>query len=151
MELKDITKEAVIIFEYATLAEALELMLTAHTNTLLVIDEDGVLVGEVSVSDLFDGIIPLNLDGDHALAFMESESAFKAAVQEAQDTPVSDFMSVDYSSVYPNSSIMDVAAIAIAHGRSRIPVVDHDERPIGIISRQGLKHILSQFMTDDSN
>lgn len=146
MELKDITKEAVTISEYATLAEALDLMLTAHTNTLLVTDEDGVLVGEVDVSDLFDGIIPLNVDGDNALTFMESESAFANAVHDAHDNPVMNFMSSDFDSVYPNSSLMEVAAIAISHGRGRIPVVDHDERPIGMISRQGLKHILGRFL-----
>ncbi|OIP76731.1 MAG: hypothetical protein AUK16_03130 [Parcubacteria group bacterium CG2_30_44_11] len=146
MELKDITKEAVTISEYATLAEAIDMMLTAHTNTLLVTDENGILVGEVSVSDLFDGIMPRNIDGDNALAFMESEAAFAEAVHAAHDTAVSDFMSCDFDSVHPNSSLMEVASIAIAHNRGRIPVVDHEDKPIGMISRQGLKHILGRFL-----
>jgi len=43
-------------------------------------------------------------------------------------------------------SIMNVAASAIAHQHSRIPVVDHENRPIGVISRQGLKHIIASFL-----
>jgi predicted transcriptional regulator len=31
-------------------------------------------------------------------------------------------------------------------GLARIPVVDHDNRPVGIISRQGLRHILSIYL-----
>jgi CBS domain-containing protein len=146
MELKDITKEAVTVSEYTTLGEALELMLTAHTNTLLVTDADGKLTGEVSVSDLFDGIVPTNFNGDTALAILEDEAAFAEAVKAARDIPVSDFMSADFDSVYPDCTLIEVASIAIAHGRGRIPVVDHEERPIGMISRQGLKHILGRFL-----
>ncbi len=146
MELKDITKEAVTVSEYTTLGEALELMLTAHTNTLLVTDEDGKLTGEVSVSDLFDGIVPPNFNGDNALAILKDESAFADAVKAARDTPVVDFMSSDFDAVYPDCTLIEVASIAIAHGRGRIPVVDHEERPIGMISRQGLKHILGRFL-----
>ncbi len=146
MELKDITKEAVTVSEYTTLGEALELMLTAHTNTLLVTDDDGILVGEVSVSDLFDGIVPMNLDGDSAFDVIKDETSFAQALKAAQDKPVIDFMSSDFDSVHPNSSLMEVAAIAIAHARGRIPVVDHDDRPIGMISRQGLKRILGRYL-----
>ncbi len=146
MELKDITKEAVTVSEYTTLGEALELMLTAHTNTLLVTDDDGKLIGEVSVSDLFDGIVPPSVNGDTAITILQNEAAFANAVHEARDTAVTDFMSSDFDSVYPDSTLIEVAAIAIAHGRGRIPVVDHEDRPIGMISRQGLKHILGRFL-----
>lgn len=146
MELKDITKEAVCIAEYSTLGEALELMQTAHTNSLLVTGEDGELVGEVDVTDLLDGIVPISYDGDIATDVLKDEAAFAQAVRNAREKPVSDFMSMDFESVYPTSSIIEVAATAIAHGKARIPVVDHDNRPIGLISRQGLKHILGKFM-----
>lgn len=146
MELKDITKEAVTISLYTTLGDALDLMLTAHTNTLLVTDDEGRLTGEVSVSDLFDGIIPPDFNGDNALQLLKDEAAFAATVAAAADTPVSDFMTTDFDSVYPNSSLIEVAAIAVSRGRGRIPVVDHDNRPIGMISRRGLKQILARYL-----
>lgn len=146
MELKEIIKEAIIISENASFGEALDLMLHSHTNTLLVIDDEGKLSGEVSVSDFFDAIIPFSLDGDAAMEKLKNESEFIAAVKEARETPVFDFMSSDFTTVHPDDSIMEVAAVAISHGRARIPVVDHDDRPIGIISRQGLKQILGKFM-----
>ena len=146
MKLKEITKEAFIISENATFREALDLMLNNHTNTLLVTDDEGKLTGEVSVSDLFDGIIPLSFDGDDALEHLKNEEVFAKTVQEAKDTPVFDFMSSDYTTVTPDDTILDVASVAIAHQRARIPVVDHDEHPVGIISRQGLKQILGKFL-----
>jgi CBS domain-containing protein len=146
MQLKEIIKDAVIISEEATFAEALSLMLKKHTNTLLVTDENGQLSGEVSVSDLFDGIIPVSFDGDKAIEKMQDEQGFATAVKDARDTTVVDFMSSDFDSVYPDDSIITVAATVIAHQRARIPVVDHDNRPIGIISRQGLKQILGKYL-----
>ncbi len=146
MQLKDITKEAVIISEDATYQEALDMMLNNHTNTLLVTGEDGVLVGEVSVSDLFDGMIPVTEDGDAAMEHFLDEEHFKEALHAAKDTPVFEFMSGDFHAITPDDDLVEVAAAAIAYGRARMPVVDHDNRPIGIVSRQGLKQILGKYL-----
>lgn len=146
MELKEIIKDAVVISENATFAEALNSMLTQQTNTLLVVDDEGVLSGEIDVSDLFDGIIPVSFNGDQAMAHLENETAFQKSVREAADTPVFEFMNADYKAIYPTDSLMDVASIAVTHGRARIPVVDHEQHPIGIISRQGLKQLLGKYL-----
>lgn len=146
MELKDIIKEAVVISENGTFDEALSLMLSKYTNTILVTNDEGELSGEISVSDLFDGIIPFSFDGDEALAHLQNEEIFAKTVKEAKGTPIFEFMNSDYSTVHPDDSIMDVAAVAITHQRGRIPVVDHDNRPVGIISRQGLKQILGTYL-----
>ncbi len=147
MQLKDITKPAFVISENATFGEALSMMLNNHTNTLLVTNDEGELTGEVGVSDLFDGIIPISFDGDQALAHLENEESFAQTVKEAKETPVFEFMNSDYTVVTPNDSIMDVASVAITHQRARIPVVDHDNHPVGIISRQGLKQILGKYLS----
>lgn len=147
MELKDITKEAVVVGYETTLEEAVNRMLKSQANVLLVTDEDGTLVGEVTISDLFDGAIPLSTSGDDAMKHFQSEEAFKKALKAAKDNSVADFMSSDFSTVYPSDTIMDVAATAIAQQRAQIPVVDHDNKPIGIISRRELKQILAEYLS----
>ena len=146
MDLKEIIKEAVVVSEVATLAEALHAMNTGHTNTLLVVNESGELTGEVSVSDLFDAIIPVDISGDQALDHLSDETAFKKSVQQSKDTPVFEFMSTDFDTVTPDGSLLQVAAVAIGQGRARIAVVDHDQRPVGIISRSGLKQVLEAYL-----
>lgn len=148
MKLKEVTKEAFVISENASFGEALDMMLNNYTNTLLVVDEEGKLAGEVSVSDLFDAIIPMTMEPDQVIGHIKNEPGFIETVKEARETPVFDFMSSDYTVVHPDDTIMDVAAVAIAHQQARIPVVDHDNRPVGIISRQGLKQILGKFMQE---
>ena len=146
MQAKDITKPAVVISEEATLREAIERMNKEYTNTLLVVGEGGVLTGEVSVSDLLDAVIPDTMSGDDVIEHFTDEEKFVAAVKAAADRPVYEFMIRDFTSVTADDQLITIAANAIGFQRARIAVVDKDNRPIGIISRQGLKQILARFL-----
>lgn len=145
MDIKAIVKDAVVISEAASFREALAAMENNHTNTLLVVDEEGQLSGEVTVADLLDAIVPDTLDGDEIMNTLSSDAGLKGAIKDALEKPVSDFMSLDYTALHLSDNMMTVMANAMTHGRARIPVVDSDDRPIGIISRQGLKHIIKKF------
>lgn len=146
MEVKDIVKEAVTVPETATLREVVTALVNGQTNTLLVVNEDGVLTGEVSVVDLFDAIVPPHLDGDNVMEHFSSEEMFIKAVKEAEETSVEEFMTYDYSAVEMHDDLITIAATAVANQRARIPVVDSDGRPVGIISRQGLKQIIAKYL-----
>lgn len=146
MELKDIVKEAVVIDESATFREALSAMIREKTNTLLVSNADGILTGEVSVSDLMDAVVPEYLDGDSIAANFATEEMFEEAVSNAKDIAVREFMNTDIEAVQMDDGLMAVAAVAIAHQKARIPVTDKENRPIGIVSRQGLKHLLASSL-----
>ena len=146
MEVKDIIKPAVVVSENDTFERALHMMVNEKTNTLLVIDDEGLLSGEVTVADLLDAVIPDTLTGDEVLHHFKDDTAIKAAIESARDVPVIDFMSVDYSALRVHDDLMSIIATAIAHQRARIPVIDKDGHPVGIISRQGLKSVLAKFL-----
>ena len=146
MDVRDIIKEAITVLETTSFREAVQEMVSKQTNTLLVINEEGKLVGEVGVADLLDGIVPEYLDGDSIAAHFATEEMFEEAVREAEDKEVQFFMSRDFSTVEIDDGLMAVAATAIANQQARIPVVDKEGKPIGIISRRGLKHIIAQFL-----
>lgn len=143
MELKDITKEPITISADASLSEAVALMVEKKTNVLLVTNDEGFLIGVASVSDLLDAVVPEYLDGDSTAAHFATEDMFKNAVTSTKDTPVREFMSTDLTTVTEGESLMAVAVQAISNKRLRIPVLDTDGRPVGLVSRQGLKHILA--------
>lgn len=146
MEIRDLTKEAVIINEEATFRDALSLMVSKQTNSLLVVDEEGKLSGEVGVSDLLDAIVPEYLDPENVLDELSTEDGFAKAVKNAELKSVRDFMMVDFQAVHVDDTLLAIAGTAIAHGSQHIPIVDHDDRPIGVISRRGLKHILAKYL-----
>ncbi|MCA9354938.1 CBS domain-containing protein [Candidatus Kaiserbacteria bacterium] len=146
MKVKDIVKPAVIIPETKTFASALKSLMTEHTNTLLVTNDNGELVGEVTVADLLNAVVPDTLDGSEVIGHFNNDDSFIASIEVAKELPVSEIMSRDYSALTLNDNLITIIATAITYERARIPVVDTDNRPIGIISRQGLKQILAKFM-----
>jgi CBS domain-containing protein len=146
MEIRKLAKEAVLISEDATFRDAVELMVRKQTNSLLVINEEGVLTGEVKVSDLLDAIVPLEIEADDVLTNLGTEDGFAKAVKDTEAMEVRDFMSIDIQPIYVDDSLISIAGTAIAHQTAHIPIVDHDDHPIGIISRRGLKHILAKYL-----
>lgn len=146
MEMRSLAKEAVLIQEDATFRDAVSLMMRKDTNSLFVVNEKGVLVGEVNVSDLLDAIVPHDVTGDNVEESLGTEESFGNAVMAASDVPVSDFMNPETHPVQADDSLITIAGIALAHQTAHLPIVDHDGRPIGVISRRGLKHILAKFL-----
>ncbi len=146
METKDIIKQAVTIGEDASLKDALTLMISEKTNTLLVIDADGKLTGEVGVSNLLEAIVPDYLSGDGIAANFATKEMFEEAVKDAEEKQVKFFMSRELTAIELTESLMSVAITAIANNQVRIPVVDTNNRPVGIISRQGIKHIIAEHL-----
>lgn len=146
MELKDIIKESVSISEEASFRDAVSLMISEKTNSLLVTDNNGILTGEISVTDLLNAIVPEYLNGDSIAAHFASTEMFEEATQDTQEKQVQFFMSTKITPVKLTDGIMEVASNAIAHKSARIPVVDDEGKPAGIISRRGLKHIISDAL-----
>lgn len=146
MQVKDIVKQAVIISESDTFADALKAMMNQHTNTLLVVDETGKLSGEVTVTDLLGAMVPDTLNGNEVINHFSTDDAFIASIQFVRDLPVSEFMSYDISPLTLNDNLLTIVGTAIAQELARIPVIDEENRPVGIISRQGLKQIMDKFM-----
>ena len=144
--LEQIMRPASLISQDAFIKEAVTMMNKEKANELLVIDNEGILVGEVSVTDILGAAVPEDFDGDNVVQHFADEDAFRTSIKNIADKFVSDCMSYSVESVRADASLLDVAATAIAMGQARIPVVDHDNRPVGIISRQGLKQILTQYL-----
>ncbi len=151
MEIRDLTKEAVLISEDSTFREAISLMVSKKTNSLLVIDEEGKLSGEVNVSDLLNAIVPEYGEPETIIQELSTEEGFGKAVRETEEKQVSEFMTVDIQPVHVDDSLLTIASTAITQETQHIPIVDRDERPIGVISRRGLKHILAKYLNIKDN
>lgn len=146
MEVKDIIKPPVLIGETASFKEAVETMVREKTNALLVVDTDGTLVGEVTISELLRGIVPDYLTDDSISAHFVDNDSFAEDVVEAAEKEVQYFMSTNVTPVTLDEEMMVVATKAIKYKTVRIAVVDEHKKPIGIISRRGLKHIISHAL-----
>lgn len=146
MEIRTLAKEIATISEDASFREAVESMMKHDTNSLFVVDDNGELIGEINVSDLLDAIVPQNADGDEVTSKLSTEEGFGNAILAASDVTVCDFMNADIHPVRADDSLITIAGTAIAHQTAHLPIVDHDNHPIGVISRRSLKHILAKYL-----
>jgi len=105
--------------EKDSLADAQELMATAHIHHVPIVNSDHHLIGLVSHRDV--------------LAATESRLSGSSVVQNARDIFVSEFMTRDVTTVDPRANLRQAAIYLQKHRYGCLPVVK-DEKLIGIVT-----------------
>ena len=106
----------------ASVAEAVKKLATEHVACLLV-EEHGKLVG----------------------LFTDREVLNKVALEESSmDTPVRDVMTTDPVYVYEDDPAAAALCVMAVSGYRHVPVVDNQERVVGIISPKRVTEFLSK-------
>lgn len=120
-------KDPLVVRPEATLAECVEVLQRHKVGSLLVVDEQGKLVG-------------IFTERDCILKVMGKVESLKGAV-------VRDFMTPNPVRERPEASIA-FALNLMSHGGFRhVPIVDQDDVPIGIISvKDVVDHIVSRML-----
>ncbi len=151
--IKDIMIEPVLIGNDSTFIEVLQRMIKYKTNSLLVVNKKGVLVGRVQSLNLLWQIKPGYLDADFGVltSHFIDEEIFKEACIKEKDTPLEQFMEKNPTVLKPDSSLMEAAMVAIEDMHARIPVVDANKIPVGIVTRTELKKVMGLYLGIDEN
>jgi len=146
IKIQDIMRKAVLIGKDAVFVDALRKMIIDKTNSLLVVNKTGKLIGEMQSFDLIRQIVPGYVVSDEIAAHFATEEIFKDACEAAKTIPIEKFMNKDPKTITLKSSLVEAAVIAMAHGQSRIPVVDEQHQPLGVLSRTELKQVIGKFI-----
>lgn len=146
--IKDIMIKPNIIGINSTFIEVLNTMMCAKTNSLLVVNNKGILVGRVQSLNLLWHIKPSYIDDQHAAltAHFIDEESFKETCIKVKDHPLEKFMEKNPKTLKINMSLMEAAMIAIEDKHARIPVVDDQNIPIGILTRTELQKIMASYL-----
>jgi CBS domain-containing protein len=138
------TTELITVRRESSLKEAARRMIEAGISGLLVTDSNGGLEGVITEAD-----------------FVKAESSRRAAKRArllrwfgngqpripSSERRVGDVMTADVISLGPNADHAEAARLMQSAGIKRVPIVDHDGRPVGIVSRSD---ILRAFARPDS-
>ena len=146
--IQDIMIAPVLINSNATFIDVLQKMICAKTNSLLVVNKKGVLVGRVQSLDLLWQIKPGYIDSEFAALtthFVDEETFMDACIA-SKDNALDTFMEKDPKTVKPDTPLMEAAMIAIEDKHARIPVVNNENVPIGIVTRTELKKMMGQYL-----
>jgi len=145
-KIQDIMKKAVLIGQDALFVDALKKMITENTNSLIVVNRTGRLIGEIQTFDLIRQVVPAYITSDEIAAHFVTEEIFKEACEAARDIPIEKFMKKDPKTINSQGSLMEAVVIAMAHGQARVPVVNEQGQPLGVISRTELKQVIAKYM-----
>lgn len=117
--------------------ETVRLLQEHRVSALPVVDRDGHLLGIVSETDL---ALKEELQPGDPIPFFEG-GRHRAQRVKARGTTAADFMSSPVATVAPGASLNAAARLLHRRGVRHLPVVDHDRRLIGIITRRDLLRV----------
>ena len=143
MDIKKFMREVITIYQGSTFKEALQIMTTKGCNSLLVVDNNEKLVWGIDIVTLTKAAIPEYLWNEKHLAHFTTDSFFDECLLDVQDKQVKDFMMSFTKVIKLNTSMMEAAIIVTEWRQTKIPVLDENEKPIGVFTRSSLKKMLA--------
>jgi len=120
------TTDVIAVSPDTGLREAARLMFRNRVSSLPITDPDGTLVGIISEAD-----------------FLRLEVERQEGTRDQGET-VGDVMSRGVVTVRPNAEIYEAAKIMAVQEVKRLPVVDEDDRLLGVISRADIVSIFTR-------
>ncbi len=139
-------KQVATISKNATFKEAVEKMIHAKTNGLVVVNGNNQVIGIISSWDLIQHIVPDYLEEDRHLASFESPDVFEKRIQEVQDNPITKFMTMKVLTVMATDSIMEASTLLSEFRIRQLPVVNDEKKLVGYINRTDIKRAVGEAL-----
>ncbi len=120
-----------------SVAQFIDDVLGSNQTTGVVVNDDGILLGVVSVLDVFRRILPSYVDLGENLASIIHEGFFDEAFAELTAVPVKSVMITEVHTLAPDEGIMRAVKIFVFERFKTIPVVDKG-RYVGSVTRRSV-------------
>lgn len=146
MTVASIMRKAITISDKVTSKEALNAMVSLKTNALVVVDDDGVFVGLINTRIFIEQTIPEYIANDEIAAQFATEKVWRESVRKVADLPIKDLMVKNVSTIGPEESLLKAAILATKNRQIRIPVLDEENKPIGLLSQTEIKQLIASFL-----
>jgi CBS domain-containing protein len=142
-------KKVITIKKDASINELSELLVNNKISGVPVLDENGNLAGIVSEGDIIvqnsDLHFPRYFKLLDAIIYLESLNKFKRSLQKHLATKVEDIMTVKVKTAGEDTPINEIADIMLDSRVNRLPVMDKNNKLVGIITRADiLKSIVTR-------
>ncbi|HUW72354.1 MAG TPA: CBS domain-containing protein [Methanosarcinales archaeon] len=132
-------KKVITIKKDASINELSELLVNNKISGVPVLDENGSLAGIVSEGDIIvqnsDLHFPRYFKLLDAIIYLESLNKFKRSLQKHLATKVEEIMTVKVKTAGEDTPINEIAGIMLDSRVNRLPVMDKNNKLVGIITR----------------
>jgi CBS domain-containing protein len=115
--------------------EAVQDIFKQEISGLPVVDKDGKVVGMFTEKDILRAILPGYVSQVGSFVYENSPKTIKCRVAKLLEYKVSDLMRRDVIKVLEETSVCEVARIMLTQNVRRVPVVDKNDKLVGIVSR----------------
>ena len=136
------TQDVVSVKADTDIHEAGKLLIRNKISGMPVMDNENRVVGMICTSDLlmFAGIPSGHVFNDVIMKYILR----KTVPRHRAGKKVSDTMSTSVITAFPDTTVKKIAAILDKKGIKRVPVVDEDNRLVGIVSRGDILRIICE-------
>lgn len=126
-----------------TIRMLVETLESSETSSIPVTDEESRLVGIISERDVLAAAVPKYMELLHSASFMPNIDQLTGGLNRIADDPVKQHMSIRVISVRSEAEDLQAADLMLRHKLRLLPVVDGDNRLVGIVRRVDLfRHVL---------
>lgn len=135
------TRDVITAKRTSNIAEIAALLRKHRITGVPIVDSENHLLGVVTHEELINVFIPHYLSMFDDLAFLDDFAAIEAQTMAEIEPSLflaDDVMATDVVVVRPETSIMKVAALMVNRKHVLIPVVDDDNRVVGVMNRSGV-------------
>ncbi|MBX3023764.1 DUF190 domain-containing protein [bacterium] len=122
----------------APVADLIGRLLDAEVKRVLVVDDAGKLIGVVTDTDLVARVDPELRPGLLTRLRSRWNAAAHHAVERAYGQRAADVMTSPALAVAATASVTEALALTVERGLKRVPVIDANGRPVGIVARPAL-------------
>lgn len=133
------TREPILARPEMPLNEAIKILADRRISGLPVVDENDLLVGVISETDLMwreSGVTPpayiMVLD---SVIYLENPSRYERELHKALGQTVGEVMSTEPVTIGPDKSVQEAAKLMHDRSIPRLPVLDPAGKVIGILTR----------------
>lgn len=139
-----IMRAATIIAPQASVDEALQIMLASEVNHVPVCD-DGRYLGLIGVNNILRKLLPVGMETPHGMPDLkfagDASRLLTSHYRHLRTLKVTDVL--DRVQAMEDSCPLLEAALLLSKSPTPLPVVDHDGKLIGMLSRRGLLEYLA--------
>ncbi|WP_136526424.1 CBS domain-containing protein [Geomonas ferrireducens] len=132
------TKDVVTVGRDTTVRDLAKLFAERRISSVPVVDNEGLLIGIVSESDLIERDKPLHIPTVISIfdwvIYLESDKRFEKELQKMTGQTVADIYSQEVLTVGPEAPVSEVAELMTNKKVQAVPVVE-GRRVVGIIGR----------------
>ena len=136
-------KEAIMKMRVATRKPG-----TYGVKGILVLDTDGRVMGMLAVKDILRSILPEYMLEQTEIGTFSWPGMLERMANKISEKTVGEIMSTEITTVSPEATLMECAVLVLKRNLWRLPVVDQDNRPLGMVYLRDLHYEIANAILE---